>query len=273
MKKEVYWPRVIKIKKKKEKNPLDDLKKDIEVFLLSIKNNEKRKMLESVYLNNIFYAKTQSQLELLFNILKAMNEIDRKFFVQHNYKAMAYFDMALPIGHEQTISQPTTVARMLLLLLDGIKSKKGKIKVYEIGTGSGWNAALIAYLLKLYNKQYGVHSVDRIKALVEFAKKNIEKLKKNKKINLNLKIICEDGFVYVKNKKFDYIIFTAGIPNKEIENKVREIARKNLKQNGKLIAPETYGEIFIFEKSRTLKVSKTQETYAFVPLLQGKILS
>ncbi|MEM1577474.1 MAG: methyltransferase domain-containing protein [Candidatus Pacearchaeota archaeon] len=274
MKKEVYWPRVIKIDKEKiEKNPIDEIKNKIMIFIEKVKDNNKRAMLESVYLNNIFYTKTIDKIKLLFNILKSMDIVDRKFFVLDEYKNLVYMDTALPIGHDQTISQPTTVARMLLLLFEGIEKRKGKIEVYEIGSGSGWNAALIAYLLKIYKKNYNVYSVDRIQALINFATKNIKKFENEKKIRLNLKLICEDGFIYANNKKFDYIIFTAGIPNKYIEEKVRKMANKNLKQNGRLIAPETYGGIFIFEKEKEkIKLKKTQETYAFVPLLEGKIL-
>ena len=72
------------------------------------------------------------------NILKAMREIDRSRFINSG----AYLDTALPIGEGQTISQPSTVARMLQLL----DLKKGD-KVLEIGSGSGWNASLVGVLV------------------------------------------------------------------------------------------------------------------------------
>lgn len=274
---ERYWPRVIRIEHNKE-NKVEDKEKyenKIKEFIFSVKDKGKRKMLESVFLNNIFYAKGKNQLELLFKIIISMNVIDRKFFVLQEYKDLAYVDSALPIKHNQTISQPTTVARMLLLLFDDLANKKKKITVYEIGTGSGWNAAIMAYLLKLYKKEYEVKSVDRIKELIEFAKRNISKIKKEKKIRLKLDLKCEDGFEYIKRKKFDYIIFTAGIPNKKAENKIKEMAKSNLNVNGKIVVPETYGGIFIFKKEKNRKevsIKKTEETYAFVPLLRGKIL-
>ncbi|MEM4318642.1 MAG: protein-L-isoaspartate O-methyltransferase [Candidatus Pacearchaeota archaeon] len=269
-KKEVYWPRVIEANPPEQKDLRAELQVKIKKFLLSIKLKEKREMLEAVYLNNFMHAKTFEQLELLFSILKAMNEIDRGYFVLREYKSMAYFDNALPIGYEQTISQPSTVARMLLLLFDKIWERKGKVKVYEIGTGSGWNVALIAYILKLYKIKNEIHSVDRVEGLVNFAKKNIQKLgNKNMK---TIMIMFEDGFKYAKGKKFDYIIFTAGIPNTLVENKVREMARQSLKAGGRLLCPETYGEIFIFEKTeKGVKLKKTQEAFAFVPLLEEKV--
>ena len=75
-------------------------------------------------------------------ILDAMKKIDRKNFMPAELKEQAYFVEAMPIGKGQTISQPSTVARMLQLL-----ELKKRDTVLEIGTGSGWNAALIGYLI------------------------------------------------------------------------------------------------------------------------------
>ncbi|MEM2478931.1 MAG: hypothetical protein QXE64_00705 [Candidatus Pacearchaeota archaeon] len=281
--KKVYWPRVIEYKQPEAKDERGEVMAKIKNFLLGIKPREKLQMLEQVYLNNFIYAKTKEQMELLFNILKAMDAVDRAYFVLREYRNMAYFDNALPIGFDQTISQPSTVARMLLLLFDGIwerRKEKVKFKVFEVGTGSGWNAALIAYLLSFYFKSYEVHSVDRIEGLVKFAKQNLAKLlamqnqKEIKIIKNKIKIAFDDAFEYAKGKKFDYIIFTAGIPNKIIEEKVKAMARENLRKDGILICPETYGEIFIYKKAKhghSLKLEKTSEAFAFVPLLEGKI--
>lgn len=292
MRKEVYWPRVIKYNEDAEVDSLQkqrqEIKDKIKAFLLEVKEKEMREMLENVYLNNFIHAKDAKQMELLFNILKAMLAIDRKYFVLKESRHMAYFDSALPIGYGQTISQPSTVARMLMLLLDGIwekqKEKNEKINAYEIGAGSGWNAALLAFVLSNYVKKFSVVSVDRIKGLTDLANQNLKDLKrsyekskgKTKEKVLaalkNLRIDFGDGFEYAKGKKFDYIIFTAGIPNAEIEKKVREMAEKNLKAGGRLICPETYGQIFIYEKEEEkLRIRKTQEEYVFVPLLEGKI--
>src|SRR3989338_4680223 len=75
-------------------------------------------------------------------ILEAMEKIDRKNFMDKN-KEIAYEDTAIPIGYGQTISQPSTIARMLSLL-----NLKNTDEVLEIGTGSAWNSALIGYLSK-----------------------------------------------------------------------------------------------------------------------------
>ncbi len=259
-----YWPRVIKFKKEgKEENDLEKIKREITSYILKIKKEEKRRMLESVYFNNIEFTKTKEEMELLFKIIQAMDKVDRKFFVLN--KKMAYYDMALPILENQTISQPSTVARMILLLFKDIKEKEN-IKVYEVGLGSGWNAGLMKYILKLYKKKGQVYSIDRIKKIVDFAKKNLKKLK------IKVFTVWGDGFEFVKNKKFDYIMFTAGIPNLEIEKEVENMARKNLKKNGRLIVPETFGKIIIYEKKDGIKIEKTFEEYSFVPIFRGKVL-
>ena len=92
------------------------------------------------------------------HILEAMTKIDRAFFADNK---SAYLDTALPIGQGQTISQPSTVARMLMLA----KVKKGD-KVLEIGAGSGWNACLLGYIVKPGE----ILSVDISEKLVENAK-------------------------------------------------------------------------------------------------------
>jgi protein-L-isoaspartate(D-aspartate) O-methyltransferase len=260
---DTYWPRVIRFKKEVKEDEREKIKREIVRYILSVKNEEKKKMLESVYFNNLEFAKTKDEIELLFEIIRAMDKIDRKYFVLN--KEMAYFDMALPIIENQTISQPSTVARMLLLLFKDIK-EKNDIKVYEVGLGSGWNAALMKYILKLYKKKGEVYSVDRIKKVVEFARKNL------KKVKIKIHTACEDGFVFVRNKKFDYIIFTAGIPDLEIEKEVEKMAKKNLKKKGRLVAPETFGKIIVYEKQDGIKIEKTLEEYSFVPIFRGKIL-
>ena len=182
-------------------------------------------------------------------ILKAIDKIDRKYFV-NNYEGV-YFDSPLPIGNEQTISQPSTVARMLSLL-----ELKKRDNVLEIGVGSGWNACLIAYIVKPGK----VLGLERHEKLIEFAKKNVKRAKIR-----NLEIQNKD-FRKI-NKKFDKIIFTAGIKldQKEV---ILEFAKTNLKSNGRLICPFKLGSILIIDKLKG-KISRkhTSEEYSFVPLV------
>ena len=117
-----------------------------------------KSMLKSVYENN-------KEEKGISRILEAMKVVDRKLFVKAENP---YVDTPLLIGHGQTISQPTTVARMLCLL-----DLKSKMKVLEVGSGSGWNASLMAYLVRPGK----VVSIERIKELSELASNNTNILK------------------------------------------------------------------------------------------------
>ncbi len=199
---------------------------------------------------------------LLKRILKAMDVVDRKFFVENENP---YVDTALFIGEGQTISQPSTVARMLLLA----DLKKGD-NVLEIGAGSGWNASLISFLV--YPGK--VISVERIKSLIEKAEENVSFLKKhlneeNKKkldkINFFAENIFSKGKVW--KQRYDKIIITAGIEHRQ-ENRIEKIAKSLLKDKGILICPYISGPILIYKKEKKeIKKQKTREEYVFVPLL------
>ena len=188
-------------------------------------------------------------------ILEAMNKIDRKDFMPSNFKSEAYLDEAMPIEKGQTISQPSTVARMLQLL----ELKKGD-SVLEIGTGSGWNAALIGFLV---GKKGKVLSLEIITELAEKAKTNIKKQK------LENVVVKEENFLKIK-QKFDKIIFTAGILYPK-EIKIEEFAYEHLKNKGILVCPYRQGPLIILEKQQNkIKKTSTKEDYVFVPLIVSK---
>lgn len=225
-----------------------------------------REMLESVYLYNSSFSSDETLLE---KILFSMSFIDRKFFV--NDEEYAYDDNALPIGKGQTISQPSTVARMLLLA----ELQEGD-EVLEVGAGSGWNACLAAFLVYPGN----VTSIDRINSLVEKAQINLHELrnylrqKKPQDVEKLSKInfLAEDIFSKEKvwKKKYDKIIITAGIADTETEEKIRIISQNLLKKNGLLICPYTSGPLIIYRKNiknSKLERGETREQYVFVPLL------
>jgi len=183
-------------------------------------------------------------------IIKAMEKIDRKNFMDEN-KNFAYVDSAIPIGYGQTISQPSTVAIMLTLL----ELKKGD-SVLEVGTGSGWNAALISYLITPGN----VQSLEVVHELAEKAREHI------KRQGLENVVIKEDDFRKLK-EKFDKIIFTAGI-SEEQEQEIEDFAQRTLKQNGILICPYQNGPLLILKNKRgRIEESYTREGYIFVPLI------
>lgn len=224
------------------------------------------KMLNDVYEYNSNYPKKQ-----LKGIINAMKLVDRGIFVPKEFGNSAYDDVPLPIGVGQTISQPSTVARMLLLL----ELKKAH-DILEIGAGSGWNASLLAYLA--YPGR--VIAVERIDFLTNNAKKNIEKLKKHfpavrsRLSRLTLK--TEDALDKKSNiwkRKYDRIIITAGIERNDAKtnNLIQKMASQLLKEGGILICPLTLGPLQIYRKNKTLKKEETSEDYVFVPLLKGRI--
>ena len=216
-------------------------------------------MLESVYNYNVGFIKSEEEKNLLLKILKAMSIIDRKFFVSD--KDLAYYDTALSIGEGQTISQPSTMARMLILA----RLKKGD-DILEVGTGSGWNSCLISFLVYPGN----VISIEKNNNLIKKAKENIKNLKRNLKQQdkeklKNLKLKNINIFSFKSEKKFNKIIITAGI-NKQQEEKIKNLALNFLKEKGILICPYQEGPLIIFKKNKKLEKEKTKEEYVFVPL-------
>ena len=181
-------------------------------------------------------------------VLKAMLKIPREEFVPEILKESAYENIPLSIGSNQTISQPYTVAFMLELL----EVKKGN-KVLEIGTGSGYNAALLS---ELTGKDGKVITIETIEKLYE----NSKDLLKNYK---NIEVIHSDGSLgYKKESPYDRIIVTAGCPV------IPNLLINQLKNNGILICPVGSPE------SVMLKIIKTDNSikkevfgyFYFVPL-------
>jgi protein-L-isoaspartate(D-aspartate) O-methyltransferase len=222
-----------------------------------------KEMLNSVYSFN----RNKGSGKMMRKILLSMIDVDRRFFT---YADNPYDDNALPIRREQTISQPSTVARMLLLA----DLKEGD-EVLEVGAGSGWNAALISFLVYPGD----VISVDRIGELVEGAKSNLVSLKnhfkRTKKGAIDrlekLYFLKEDIFSQSElwDKNFDKVIITAGISDKKTEKKIEKAANTLLKEGGILICPYTSGPIIKYIKKNGLQREETKEQYVFVPLLQG----
>jgi len=122
-------------------------------------------MLYSVYNFNSSLTLSRRQERLLEKILFAMSVVDRKFFIGTKYSA--YDDNPAPIGKGQTISQPSTVARMLVLAELDIGDS-----VLDVGSGSGWNACLASFLV--YPGQ--VISIEKIASLIENSRANLKKL-------------------------------------------------------------------------------------------------
>lgn len=184
-------------------------------------------------------------------ILKAIEKVDRKDFMLDELKDVAYEDTAIGIGYGQTISQPSTVARMLSLL----ELEKGD-SVLEIGTGSGWNACLIG---ELVGENGGVFGLEIVDELVEKARQRIEKLGIK-----NVEIRRQD-FRKLK-QKFDKIIFTAGILQGQ-EEIIEDFAQGHLEKGGILVCPFRSGQLMIIKKvGEKIEKSFTDEEYVFVEL-------
>ncbi len=149
-------------------------------------------------------------------VLDAMSRIPRHLFVDEPMKSRAYDDAALPIGSGQTISQPYMVALMTELL-----ELRGDEKVLEVGTGSGYQAALLAELAR------EVYSIERMESLARKAGERLRELGYQ-----NVQVIVGDGTAGLPEKApFDRIIITAGTPE------VPEPLKEQLADGGILVAP------------------------------------
>lgn len=149
-------------------------------------------------------------------ILRAMEEIDRSLFVPEEMKPHAYEDRPLPIGKNQTISQPYIVAYMAEKL-----QPKPSEKVLEVGTGCGYNAAVLSRLVA------EVYSIEIIEWLASLAKENLEKVDVN-----NIQTRHGDGYSgWPEKAPFDAIMLTAAPPY------IPEPLKKQLKIGGRLLAP------------------------------------
>lgn len=149
-------------------------------------------------------------------VIDALLKIPRHLFVEEAMAAQAYNDNPLPIGERQTISQPYMVALMTEML-----ELKGKERVLELGTGSGYQAAVLAVLADR------VYTMERIRPLAMRARKVLDSLGL---LNVNIKI--DDGTCgWEEESPFDAIIVTAGAPE------IPEALVKQLAPGGCLVLP------------------------------------
>ncbi len=149
-------------------------------------------------------------------VLKAMGTVPRHLFVEEALMDQAYGDFPLPIGEQQTISQPRIVAEMT----QALKIDKNS-RVLEIGTGSGYQAAILSRIA------YKVYTVERINSLYVNARKLFDKLKYH-----NIVTKYTDGTIgWNEESPFDAIIVTAGAP------KIPDELINQLKDGGKMVIP------------------------------------
>lgn len=187
-------------------------------------------------------------------VLKAMRSVPRHLFVPESLRSMAYQDTPLPIGHGQTISQPYIVAFMTELL-----DPRPGHKVLEIGTGSGYQAAVLSPLVK---------QVFTIEIVPELAQQSAELLKRLGYANVTVR--QGDGYLgWPEQAPFDRIMLTAApadVPKALIDQ---------LKPGGKLVAPVGRSawdqELVLVEKSAEGKIRRRAVLpVRFVPMVPGK---
>jgi protein-L-isoaspartate(D-aspartate) O-methyltransferase len=181
-------------------------------------------------------------------VLKAMRKVPRHLFVPKEYQREAYADSPLPIGHNQTISQPYIVAYMTEVL-----KPEATNKALEVGTGSGYQAAVLAEIVK---------HVYSIEIVPELARESAERLKSLGYTNITIKY--GDGYIgWKEHAPFDLIIVTAAaeqIPGPLVDQ---------LGENGRLVipigSPASVQELILLEKIKGTIQKKRLTFVRFVP--------
>ena len=193
-----------------------------------------------------------------FRVLDALSQVPRHIFLDQALWSRAYENRALTIGYKQTISQPYIVARMTEHLI-AHTSKRGKVlnKVLEIGSGCGYQSAVLSYFAS------DVFAVERIKPLVSKSRENLSDLKIR-----NVIVKHADGFNgWEEDLKFDGIICAAA--PRQYPEELLEL----LEIGGKLVIPvglEGEQKLYVVtKKSDTENEEMIYEEVAFVPMLPG----
>jgi len=186
-------------------------------------------------------------------VLDAIRSVPRHIFVDEALATRAYEDTALPIGHGQTISQPYIVARMTEALLDSGPLEK----VLEIGTGSGYQAAILAAVAT------HVYTLERIKPLLLQARQRFQELKLR-----NIRTHYADGTIgWQDQAPFDGIIATAA------PEQVPQALLEQLKPGGRLIIPigqqGLYQQLTLITRNEEGYEQQVLEDVSFVPMLPG----
>jgi protein-L-isoaspartate(D-aspartate) O-methyltransferase len=188
-------------------------------------------------------------------VLSVMGEVPRHLFVDEALASRAYDDVSLPIGFGQTISNPHTVARMTeLARARGDQADLNK--VLEIGTGCGYQCAVLARVAKT------VHSVERLVQLTAKARKHLRDARV-----LNVRLRHGDGHAGMPTEApFDVIIMTAAATH------VPKALLEQLTVGGRMIFPLAKGDeqhLWVIERTASGYTEKRMDAVKFVPLLPG----
>jgi protein-L-isoaspartate(D-aspartate) O-methyltransferase len=185
-------------------------------------------------------------------VLAAMAEVPRHIFVDEALSSRAYEDMALPLGYGQTISSPHTVARMTELARNG----RPLGKVLEIGTGCGYQSAILCRIAKQ------VYSMERLAALIRKARRNLREAGFT-----NIHLRHGDGNAGMPEvAPFDAIVMTAAAA------RAPDALLKQLGAGGRMILPIERNDeqhLFMIERTGRGMVERRMDPVVFVPLLPG----
>lgn len=188
-------------------------------------------------------------------VLGAIEQVPRHLFVDESIAHLAYEDRALPIGKRQTISQPFVVALMTRALMQTPKISS----VLEIGTGCGYQTAILAHLVER------VYSVERIESLSLAARSRMRKLGLD-----NVRIRFGDGLEgWEEHAPFDAIIVTAATPT------IPEALKAQVKDKGRIVVPlgrAGFQKLVCLDHIESDWKETFIESVTFVPLLPGTML-
>jgi len=187
-------------------------------------------------------------------IINAFREIERKDFLPPEVEDSAEVNQALPIGFNQTISQPLVVAFML----EQLDPQPGD-KVLDIGSGSGWTTALLAEIVGEKGRVIGIELVSELK---KFGEENVSKYNFVEK-NI-ARFICKDGTEgYKKEAPYDKILCSAAV-----QDEIPESWKDQLKIKGRIVTP-IKSSIFLLIKESEEEFQKREfPGFAFVPLIK-----
>ncbi len=186
-------------------------------------------------------------------VLSALESTPRHLFVGEAMAHKAYEDTALPIGHQQTISQPWVVARMTELLLE---DDDGPKKVLEVGTGCGYQTAILSQLSRW------VFTIERIGALLDQARERLQSLGYR-----NISYLHGDGFAgWESNQPFDRILVAAA------PAEIPAALLAQLAEGGRMVLPVGSGhqELRVVTREARGFHEEVREAVRFVPMLKGQ---
>ena len=216
-------------------------------------DKQRRQMIEDIEAGAEFTRGLTGRERFDERVMAAMRRVPRENFVPLVRRYAAFRDGALPIGHGQTISQPYIVA----LMTDMLDLDEDAI-VLEIGTGSGYQAAVLSCLVRQ------VYSIERIEALAQAARERLGKLGYD-----NIELRCGDGYRgWPEKAPFDGIVVTAAAPY------IPQALTEQLKPGGRMVIPiglpRRHQELMLVTKDRTGETHSTDLlAVAFVPLVEN----